>query len=286
MAPSLETSSVGQLPLPQPSPVKEVLHAICEHGHTKDVLVYSSPVRALTNVICQYHDNQTGMAQPQWNTLIRDAVDDLTTTSAAFLVSDTPITSPDHLPTFTSTPFMPTQKQKHNILDHKPETKFEQECQDALQDAYEHEAGYKGVLYGMQSTVEEKRKGKKQEQLVGDGLPRLLTGDEFYNSIIEHHEAADAEAERDECASLMKVWKEEDGKWLERNKVRRQAYKDEVRQWEAEQERAKLERQQTTWAKPKQGKLEAPLPKPTLAQIDDEEADEYEPSDEDSKEEH
>jgi hypothetical protein len=40
-----------------------------------------------------------------------------------------------------------------------------------------------------------------------------------------------------------------------------------------------------TWAKPKLGKLEVPLPKPILAQIDNEEADENEPSDEDSKEE-
>ncbi|KAG1887390.1 hypothetical protein F4604DRAFT_1571342 [Suillus subluteus] len=140
---------------------------------------------------------------------------------------------------------------------------------------------------------EEKRKGKKREQLVGDGLPRLLTGDEFYNSVVEHHKAADVEAaaqencrqERGEHASLMKVWKEEDGKWLEWNEVRRQAYKDEVRQWEAEQERAKLERRWMTWAKPKLGKLEAPLPKPTLAQVGGEEADEYEPSDEDSEEE-
>ncbi|KAG1849460.1 hypothetical protein DFJ58DRAFT_662402, partial [Suillus subalutaceus] len=83
--------------------------------------------------------------------------------------------------------------------------------QDALRDAYKREAGYKGALYEMQSTVvlqgmfsdrmssqlavqKEKRKGKKQEQLVGDGLRRLLTGDEFYNSVVEHHEAADAEA--------------------------------------------------------------------------------------------
>lgn len=176
MAPSLETSSLGQLPLPQPSPVKEVLHVIREHGHTKDVL-YLSPVRALTNVICQYHNDQTGTAQPQWNTLIKDAVDSLTTTSAAFLVCDTPITSQDHLPIFTSTPFTPTRKQKHSILDREPETEFERECQDALRDAYEHEAGYKGALYGMQSTVvlqgmfcdrmssqlaavEEKKKGK------------------------------------------------------------------------------------------------------------------------------
>ncbi|KAG1739737.1 hypothetical protein EDB19DRAFT_1607063, partial [Suillus lakei] len=57
----------------------------------------------------------------------------------------------------------------------------------------------------------------KQEKLVGNGLPRLLTGDEFYCLVVDHNNAADAEVagckshqqERDEQASLMKAWKEE-----------------------------------------------------------------------------
>ncbi|KAG1853341.1 hypothetical protein F4604DRAFT_1803928 [Suillus subluteus] len=77
--------------------------------------------------------------------------------------------------------------------------------------------------------------------------------------------------ERDERASLMKAWKEEDAKRLERNEVRRQEYKEELRQWEEERAKAKLERRRMTHVKPKLRRLEAPLPKPALAHIDEEE---------------
>ncbi|KAG2343757.1 hypothetical protein BDR05DRAFT_849165, partial [Suillus weaverae] len=113
-------------------------------------------------------------------------------------------------------------------------TEHEHECHNALREAYEHEDYYKGALYGMQSTAvlqemycktlwsqlaaqEDKKLARKQEKLVGDGLLRLLTGDEFYCSVVDHNNAADAEVaahesrrqERDEQASLMKAWKEE-----------------------------------------------------------------------------
>ncbi|KAG1736634.1 uncharacterized protein EDB91DRAFT_1055524 [Suillus paluster] len=247
MAPSLVTSSVGHLPILQPSPVK-----------------------ALATIIHQYHEDQTPQSTlltPHWNTLVGQALDDLASSSVSFLVSDTPITSQDQLPAFTPTSFTPTHKQKHAVLDHQPETEHEHECHDALREAYKHEDYYKGALYGMQSTAvlqemycktllsqlaaqEEKKLARKREKLVGDRLPRLLTGDKFYRSVVDHNNAADAEVaareshqqERDERASLMKAWKEEDAKRLERNEVRRQEYKEELRQWEEERAKAKLER--------------------------------------------
>jgi hypothetical protein len=111
-----------------------------------------------------------------------------------------------------------------------------------------------------------------------NGLPMLLTGDAFYTSVIEHQKAAEVEAaalethwqERDERANLMKVWKEDDAKWLERNKAWRQVYKEELAQWEAEQMKGKAEKWHPTWVKPKLGKLKAPLPKPTIVHVDEE----------------
>ncbi|KAG2738869.1 hypothetical protein P692DRAFT_201672883, partial [Suillus brevipes Sb2] len=93
------------------------------------------------------------------------------------------------------------------VLDHQPETEHERECHDALREAYKREDYYKGALYGMQSTAvlqemycktlssqlaaqEEKKLARKWEKLVGDGLPRLLTGDEFYRSVVDHNNAA------------------------------------------------------------------------------------------------
>ncbi|KAG2060564.1 hypothetical protein BDR06DRAFT_872059 [Suillus hirtellus] len=128
------------------------------------------------------------------------------------------------------------------------------------------------------ASQEEKKQGKKQEQLVGDRLPRLLAGDVFYTSVVEHQKAAEEEAvalethrqERDERANLMKVWKEDNAKWLERNEAHRQVYKEELTQWEAEQTKAKMEKWCPMWVKPKLGKLKTPLPKPMIIHVDEE----------------
>jgi hypothetical protein len=134
MAPSLETSSIGHLPLPQSSPVQAVLHAVREHQLEEASLVQTSPTRAISTVIRQFHEDQVSPTsnEPHWNTLINEALDNLTSSSAAFLVSDTPITSEHQLPAFTPPSFTPTQKWTHSVLDCKPETKHEQACHDAL----------------------------------------------------------------------------------------------------------------------------------------------------------
>jgi hypothetical protein len=155
MALSLETSSVGHLPLPQSSPVQAVLRVVCEHQLEEASLVQTSPTRAISTVIHQFHEDQVNptLNEPCWNTLVNKALDNLTSSSAAFLVSDTPITLEHQLPAFTPSSFTPTRKQTHSVLDCKPETEHEQACHDALQEVYERESGYKGALYKMQSMV-------------------------------------------------------------------------------------------------------------------------------------
>ncbi|KAG1884074.1 hypothetical protein F4604DRAFT_1575094, partial [Suillus subluteus] len=54
-----------------------------------------------------------------------------------------------------------------------------------------------------------------------------------------------------------------------RNEERRATYKEEVRLWEEERDCAKLEKRRPRWTKPKQGKLESPLPKPTLDDVEE-----------------
>jgi len=62
----------------------------------------------------------------------------------------------------------------------------------------------------------------------------------------------------------MGLWKEAETVWLERNRVQRQTYKDELALWKVERDLAKVERRRTQWAQPKLGKLESPLPKPVI----------------------
>ncbi|KIK32131.1 hypothetical protein CY34DRAFT_102187 [Suillus luteus UH-Slu-Lm8-n1] len=217
-------------------------------------------------------------------------VEGLASTSAAFLVSSSPVRSTNSLPTFIPIPMTPTRKRNHDLLKTEPESAKEQLYQDALHTAYDCETHYKSSLVSMQSTIvlqsmfcdrlssqlaaqeEKKQNSKRGGQLVGDGLPRLLTGDEFYHRVVEHQRAAEEEEagrearrmEREGRAELLKTWKEAEAARLVRNEVRRTAYRDQVKLWEAERDRAKLERQRPAWNKPKLGKLEAPLPRPTL----------------------
>ncbi|KAI6101470.1 hypothetical protein EDD16DRAFT_1495501, partial [Pisolithus croceorrhizus] len=96
-----------------------------------------------------------------------------------------------------------------------PENDVECAYQDALQLSLACENQAKAELVGMHSTVilqslfcgrlssqltaqEEKQKEQKKRKgkLVGNGLPRLLTGDEFYSQVVEFKKsAADEELE-------------------------------------------------------------------------------------------
>jgi uncharacterized protein YpmS len=58
MALSLKTSSIGHLPLPQSSPMQAVLRAVREHQLKEALLVQTSPTRAISTVIHQFHEDQ------------------------------------------------------------------------------------------------------------------------------------------------------------------------------------------------------------------------------------
>ncbi|KIK77966.1 hypothetical protein PAXRUDRAFT_165270, partial [Paxillus rubicundulus Ve08.2h10] len=161
--------------------------------------------------------------------------------------------------------------------------------QSLLQEAYEKVAVQKSALLGMQLTAvlqalycdhlseqlvaqEEKQKKRKTGQLNGDGLPRLLTGDKFYNQVVEHQKTAEEvkiehenhQKLREAQSGVMAAWKEADDARKKRNKDRREGYHEELRLWEVERDLAKQEKRQVGWAKPKLGKLEASVPKPVV----------------------
>ncbi|KIK93751.1 hypothetical protein PAXRUDRAFT_46480, partial [Paxillus rubicundulus Ve08.2h10] len=178
-----------------------------------------------------------------------EAVESLASTSASFLVEKTPLNSSHHLPTYVPSPVTPTRKRKHELLDEEPKNDKEHAYQTALHESYSREAQYKSALFGMQSTVilqsmycdrvseqlaaqEESQRKKKKGQLNGDGLPRLLTGDQFYECVVEHQKNTEEEKivqknrrkQREEQARLMTAWKEVDEEQKRRNKARREVY--------------------------------------------------------------
>ncbi|KAF9240494.1 hypothetical protein BU15DRAFT_61495 [Melanogaster broomeanus] len=114
----------------------------------------------------------------------------------------------------------------------------------ALHESYSCEAQYKSTLFGMQSTVilqlmycdwvseqlaaqEESQRKKKKGQLNSDGLLRLLTGDQFYECVVEHQKNTEedkivqenCQKQREEQARLMTAWKEVDKEQKRRNKA-------------------------------------------------------------------
>jgi len=145
-------------------------------------------------------------SQPMaWRMATGEAAEALASTSTLFLVGETPLTSANRLPQFIPSPLTPTHRRKHQLLD--MDLKNETECtyQDMLRQLYTCEDQSKAELIRVQSSVvlqamfcerlssqlaaqEEKQKSthKRKGKLIGDGLPRLLTGDEFHGRVVEH----------------------------------------------------------------------------------------------------
>ena len=157
----------------------------------------------------------------------------------------------------------------------------------ALREAEVREAHFKGVIAGLQGTAllqghycdtlqsqltaqEEKSKGKKKGKLVGDGLPRLLTDQDFIMWVQNHEDAQEQQAvaletrkaNREVRAEAMKEWKKADAERKERNDEIKARFKEELRQWDTERDRAKRAKQKPGWKKPTRGKLPPLIPKP------------------------
>jgi len=298
MAPSFEMSSVGQLPLPQASPVHAISAAIRQYqfehtatGTPSASQFCESSTSDIATVTALAITPGVASQPIAWRMAAGEAAEALASMSTLFLVRETPLTSANRLPQFIPSPLTPTHRQKHQLLDVDPKNETKRTYQDALRQSYTREDQSKAELIRVQSSVvlqamfcerlssqlaaqEEKQKSahKKKGKLVGDGLPRLLTGDEFHGRVVEHEKVVVEEdkareerrKQRDERVEVMGPWKEAETARLERNRVQRQTYKDELALWEAERDLAKVERRRTRWAQPKLGKLESPLPKPVV----------------------
>ena len=128
------------------------------------------------------------------------------------------------------------------LLNAEPATELEKLLQRALHETEAREAYQKERVIELQCSVilqgkyldrvrhqleaQEGKKNKgKSTKLVGDGWPRLLTGDTFYTKVIEHQlmqrELADAKEmrkeEREKKAKATAEWKTKDDERQKRN---------------------------------------------------------------------
>ncbi|KAI8973978.1 hypothetical protein BD414DRAFT_424962, partial [Trametes punicea] len=116
------------------------------------------------------------------------------------------------------------------------------------------------------------KEGQKRRKLVSDGLPRLMTGDKFFSSVVEHNAAQEKEkaekearkAEKEKHQEALEEWKKLKAAWDKRVEAQRKRYKEALSQWEQEKQLAKLECRRPGWKKPLLGRLERLAPKPKL----------------------
>ncbi|TFK18321.1 hypothetical protein FA15DRAFT_563430, partial [Coprinopsis marcescibilis] len=73
---------------------------------------------------------------------------------------------------------------------------------------------------------EKAKKGGRKGKLMGDGLPRLLSGKRFYQKVIEFTEwQGQEEARKEAQVDARAVWKEAVKQWEEDEIVRKEANK-------------------------------------------------------------
>jgi hypothetical protein len=220
LAPSRETSCEAHLPLPPDDPAVNVLATMLQKLATIDEIddesdaISEAPVAGPSNLT--KHD------------VIKEAVDGLSRTKLAHLISTTLTTSNDTMPTTLTQTI--TRSQPSPLLAIQPKTETEllliaalresQEMNDslanrniALQATNLLNEVYCGNAKGALQTQENKRK-KKGTGTLPDGLACVLTGDEFYEARVNFEKGQRTEAKAKESRKDARAaWKEAKKEW-------------------------------------------------------------------------
>jgi hypothetical protein len=150
LAPILESSYRGHLPLKPSTPVKiitDLLHEMrqkrCQERAEREHDEQSDDSHSEVNVDAPL----TQIAPP----FVQTAAKGLESTTASFIITSSPVQSMSRLPTLDSFAISPVQIRNTILLDDIPTTCRERQLQAALQEANEREAYYKGCMVGLQA---------------------------------------------------------------------------------------------------------------------------------------
>lgn len=281
MKPSVESSTTGDgLPIVPPTPVRAV-------------------ARLLTNVGLQ---SQTNIGLSINSEVLAEALQtrkELQASSAGFLVGQSPIKPSSALPVHVTSMNIPFAIPEA-ILSKVPETVLEQQLQDSLMEVVRREASQYSTITNLQASMvlqsiycerlrsqlhaQENKASKKKGsgKLLGDGLPRCLTADEFFSKVQEFTEKqvqdelakARRMEERDQHASAIAVWKQLTKERKSREDARTKEFAEELKMWKEEQLLAKVEKRKPRWLKPKRGPREPAIPRPAKPSAADNELEE------------
>jgi hypothetical protein len=267
MAPSEATSIHATVPIQQSSAIKTMSEMVVDYMDYQRTATSSNALMDAEN-----------LPEPSSTPFfMRSAVDGLSSTSAAFLMSSSPVQSTSVPPTFQPSIISPFKSSWYTDLLAQPTmTAYEESLHNALIESETREMIRKECMAGMQAGVilaniysirvqgqlqvrEEKKKDKGKKRLMGDGKAKFFSGDEFYAMCVEDErqrvagvaEAAERKTQRERHVAVLAAWKKDCDGIRERNREKKTAYDAAVIEWEAEKAAAKLERRRPGWPKPK-----------------------------------
>jgi hypothetical protein len=294
MAPSKETSSESHMPVPPPEPVKILATMLRklnlendsrnQNESQHDGIVGSDKQNLSVNSLDSEITSQTRIQ------ILKDTVNNLKKTDFSYLINAAPTTSshtmpqsqtisqPDHNDTMTAVALRIEPATKNELLLLAALRESERRSQQAEAHAYTLQASNilnKAYTQKIkhQLAQQEEKKGKKKctAWLVGDGLPRLLSGDAFYRAALaKETELEEAEkkkeAKKDGKAAYTKAieaWKIEEVDRKAANVDILNENRLEIYEWEKKRDAAKTNGLKAP-LKPKKENLIKAVPKPKM----------------------
>ena len=237
LAPSKDTSCEAHVPLPPDNPAIDVLvtmlRKLAKIDEAEDEPISEAPIAGPSNTK---------------QDVINEAIEGLSQTKLAHLISTTLTTSHDTMPTtLTHTISHP---QPSPLLSIQPTTETEVLLLAALQESHKNneyltnrnialQAGnllneaYCAKVKGALQFQEEKKKKKKRQGTLPDGLPRVLTGDRFYEERVNFEKERRAEErEKENRKDLRAEWKVAKEKWQQAEDTRKALKERETAKYE------------------------------------------------------
>lgn len=288
MAPARETSKNAHMPLEPSTPVR-IIADVFDYLRNPSENTDLAPIPIAGPSLSAPRDE----AHPPFlvPVALQNAFIRLSQSSAAYLVSNSPVRSGHPLPSINPITISPMKPRYTDLFSVDAATERERIMEIALRDAEIKEAYLKKQLRGQQAatvtqqiyckrvhhqlaTKEEKqgKKGKGKGRLVADGNPRILTDNKFVDLVIAHEEATRTAEEEKKTrriekvaqGDLMKQWQIGEVERKRKNEEIGRVWEEKKVKWNEEFARAKAEGRTppAKSTKPLRGPLLSAAPKP------------------------